>query len=140
MLTVRRKIHIEFGDCDPNGIVFNPRYFAWFDAQMHALLRQGGFTIGQFIAEFGIDGLPLVENRAKFLAPSRYDEEIEIETRVAKLHRAAFDLEHKLFNKGTLAVEAYETRVWAVFDKAAGRVRAGTLPEKVVDAFSRTGA
>lgn len=32
MLINRRTIRIEWGDCDPAGIVFYPRYFEWFDA------------------------------------------------------------------------------------------------------------
>ena len=27
-----RKVRIEWGDCDPAGIIFNPRYFEIFDA------------------------------------------------------------------------------------------------------------
>lgn len=31
MLTNRRTVRIEWGDCDPAGIVYFPRYFAIFD-------------------------------------------------------------------------------------------------------------
>ena len=32
MLTNTRTIRVQWGDCDPAGIVFYPRYFEWFDA------------------------------------------------------------------------------------------------------------
>ena len=32
MLTNTRVIRVQWGDCDPAGIVFYPRYFEWFDA------------------------------------------------------------------------------------------------------------
>ena len=32
MLTNTRLIRVQWGDCDPAGIVFYPRYFEWFDA------------------------------------------------------------------------------------------------------------
>ena len=32
MLTNRRDVEIEFGDCDPAGIVYYPNYFRMFDA------------------------------------------------------------------------------------------------------------
>ena len=34
MLTVTRTVRIEWGDCDPAGIVYFPRYFEYFD-QLH---------------------------------------------------------------------------------------------------------
>jgi len=37
MLTNRRMACIQFGDCDPRGIVFYPRYFESFDACTDAL-------------------------------------------------------------------------------------------------------
>ena len=40
MLTNTRQRTIEWGDCDPAGIVFNPRYFEWFDAATAALFAR----------------------------------------------------------------------------------------------------
>ena len=40
MLTNRREIQIEWGDCDPFGIVFFPRYFEYFDACTNALFHR----------------------------------------------------------------------------------------------------
>lgn len=136
MLSNRRTVLIEWGDCDPSGIVFNPRYFAWFDASLHALLAKAGFTLSGLVAEYGIDGIPLVENRAKFHAPSRYGDTVTLETQVTALHRCAFDLQHRLLRGDTLAVEAWETRVWTAFDAEAGRVRARPLPPAVIQALS----
>jgi acyl-CoA thioesterase FadM len=33
MIIARRERQVEWGDCDPARIVFNPRFFEWFDAQ-----------------------------------------------------------------------------------------------------------
>src|ERR1017187_5514616 len=35
-----RKVRIEWGDCDPAGIVFYPRYFEIFDASTSALFER----------------------------------------------------------------------------------------------------
>ena len=35
-----RKVRIEWGDCDPAGIVFYPRYFEMFDASTSALFER----------------------------------------------------------------------------------------------------
>ena len=46
MLVNRRIVRIEWGDCDPAGIVFYPRYFAMFDASTHHSVRGGGLEEG----------------------------------------------------------------------------------------------
>lgn len=135
MLTNRRELLVEFGDCDPSGIVFNPRFFVWFDGSLHALMRKAGLTFAGLKAEFGFDGFPLVETKAKFLAPCRCDDIIAIETTVAKLHRSAFDLQHRIYNGDVLAAEGYETRVWTVFDDQAKRIRSNPIPERIARIF-----
>ena len=47
MLVNRRRVRIEWGDCDPAGIVFYPRYFAMFDASTHALFEAAGWSEGR---------------------------------------------------------------------------------------------
>ena len=42
MLVNRRTVRIEWGDCDPAGIVFYPRYFAMFDASTSYLFEAAG--------------------------------------------------------------------------------------------------
>ena len=136
MLSNRRAIRVEFGDCDPSGIVFHPHYFSWFDASVHALLRAGGVTLEQLLAEYRIDGIPLAESRIKFHLPSRAGDRLDIETTVTGIHRCAFDLHHRLLKEEALAVEAFETRVWTAFDPEQGRIRAQALPEKMIRLFS----
>ena len=40
MFTSIRNIRIEWGDCDPAGIVFYPRYFAMFDTSTTTLVER----------------------------------------------------------------------------------------------------
>jgi 4-hydroxybenzoyl-CoA thioesterase len=136
MLSNQHSFTVEFGQCDPSGIVYNPNFFIWFDQAVHALLACGGLSLKALIDEYGIDGIPVVEYKSRFLAPARWGDQLLIETGVAKLHRCAFDLHHRVFNAGTLAVECTETRVCTALDPALKRVKARDLPEKVAEAFS----
>lgn len=136
MLINKRTVAVEFGHCDPSGIVYNPNFFVWFDVAVHALLARGGLGLKALIAEFGIDGIPVAEYTCKFLAPARWGDELLIETGVVKLHRCAFDLQHRVFNAGALAVECTETRVCTALDPQQGRVRACALPDRLVALFS----
>ena len=128
-----RTVSIEFGHCDPSGIVYNPNYFIWFDMSVHALLAQGGLSLKTLIAEFGIDGIPVVEYKARFLAPTRWGDEIVIKTSVIKLRRCAFDLQHQVLSAG---VPLFPYIRPAAFDPQEGRVKARALPEKLVELLS----
>ena len=123
MLTNKRTITVEFGECDPSGIVYNPNYFIWFDLSVHALFARGGVDLKTFMTEFGIDGIPVVDYKCKFLAPARWGDELVIETSVVELHRCAFDMQHRIFNGGVLAVDCMETRVCTAHDAQQGRTK-----------------
>lgn len=60
---------IEFGDCDPAGIVFYPRFFGWFDATFQRWLRARGTSQAAIAARFGAVGTGLVDVGARFRAP-----------------------------------------------------------------------
>lgn len=110
-----RHLTIEWGHCDPAGIVFNPRYFEWFDAATAALFARAlGLTKAAMLRDYGLVGIPLVETRASFLAPCAFGDEVRIDSRVTAFRRSSFDVAHRLYRAdGTLAVEGAETRVWA---------------------------
>ena len=136
-LVNRRAVTIEWGDCDPAGIVFYPRYFAMFDASTAALFQAAlGMPKIQWTRKFGMLGIPMVDTRAKFQIPSAYGDEVTIETRVTAFRRSSFDVEHRLLKAdGALGVEGFETRVWTARD-AEGRIRSAPIPPEVVAAFA----
>jgi 4-hydroxybenzoyl-CoA thioesterase len=66
----RRQLTIEWGQCDPAGIVFNSRFFEMFDASTWMLFDAAlGVKPHELAAAFGIMGIPLVDARANFLKP-----------------------------------------------------------------------
>src|SRR5690606_12649072 len=112
MLTVSREVRIEWGDCDPAGIVFYPRYFAMFDAATGGLFEAAlGMTKFEWTKKYGIVGIPMVNTGARFFIPSRYGETITIETQATAVRRSSFDVSHRVLKEGALAIEAHETRV-----------------------------
>jgi 4-hydroxybenzoyl-CoA thioesterase len=129
-----RTVRIEWGDCDPAGIVFYPRYFAMFDHSTVLLLEQAmGMRKLKLYEHYGFDGCPLVQTEARFHLPTRYGDDVEIETTVTKVGRSSFSLQHRLTLHGALAVEGNETRCWVGRDPARpGGIRAQPIPEEVV--------
>lgn len=134
----RRQFTIEWGHCDPAGIVFNPRFFEFFDASSWALFEAAlGVKPQDLAGAYGIVGIALVDARANFLKPAKFGDAVEIVSWVSAFRRSSFDVEHKLSVKGTLAVEGGETRVWAVRDKNdPDKIAAAPIPQDVIAKFS----
>jgi 4-hydroxybenzoyl-CoA thioesterase len=137
MLTSERVIRVQWGDCDPAGIVYYPRYFEWVDASTLLLFEKAtGLTKIRMLERYGGAGLALLEARAAFKVASQYGDNLKIETRVTEFRRTTFFVEHR-FTKadGTLALEAFETRLWTVRDPDSGRIKSGDMPAEVIAAF-----
>ena len=139
MLVNRRDVEIEFGDCDPAGIVYYPNYFRMFDAATAHLFEAAlGMKKIAWIRHFGIVGIPMVDTGAKFSKPSRFGDVVTIETTVKEFRRTSFVVGHRLFAGGDLAVEAQEIRVWAGADpEHPDRIKSRPIPQQVIDALSR---
>ena len=138
MLVNRRLVRIEWGDCDPAGIVYYPRYFAIFDASTTALIERAlGMSKHDYLKAYDFAGHPLVNARSRFLIATRFGDEVTIETTVTALRRSSFDVHHRLFKDGALAVEGFETRVWVQGDPAKGTMKAKPLPQAVIERLSQ---
>jgi len=134
MLTNRRDVRIVWGDCDPAGIVYYPRYFEMFDASTTALFERAlGMTKFEFLKAYDSLGYPMVDTRARFVLPARYGDDVVIETTISELRRSSFDVQHRLTKDGKLAVEGFETRVWVGRDPAdPERIKAKPLPPEAI--------
>ena len=136
MLTTKKDIQIEWGDCDPAGIVFYPRYFAWFDACTAGHFANAGLPKFQMLKTYNIVGFPMVDTRAKFILPSKFGDVVTVETRITEFRRSSFDVEHRLMKEGALAIEAYETRVWVGrHPDDPERIKSQPIPEEVIARF-----
>jgi 4-hydroxybenzoyl-CoA thioesterase len=138
MLTNRRKIQVEWGDCDPAGIVYYPRYFAYFDNCTAALFAAAGLPKDELVKTYRIIGIPMVDTHARFLAPSRYGDEVTVESSITEWRRSSFDVHHKLFRGRELSVECFETRVWAALSAVdPGKIESRPVPAEVISRFTK---
>jgi 4-hydroxybenzoyl-CoA thioesterase len=138
MLVNSRLVRIEWGDCDPAGIVYYPRYFALFDACTSALIERGlGMTKHDYLKAYDFSGHPLVNTHSRFLVPTRFGDDVTVESAVTEIRRSSFDVRHRLFKDGDLAVEGLETRVWVRGDPTKGAMRAAPLPREVIERLSK---
>jgi 4-hydroxybenzoyl-CoA thioesterase len=136
--TLCRQLTIEWGHCDPAGIVFNPRFFEFFDASSWLLFEAAlGVKAQELATTFDIVGIALVDARANFLKPVKFGNAVEIVSRVSEFHRTSFEVEHRLSVNSVLAVEGSESRVWAVRDPSdPDKIKTAPIPAEVIAHFS----
>jgi 4-hydroxybenzoyl-CoA thioesterase len=129
---------IEWGQCDPAGIVFNSRFFEIFDASTWLLFEAAlGVPPNKLASTYGIVGIALVDARANFLKPIKFGDVVEIASRVSEFRRSSFDVEHRLSVDGTAAAEGRESRVWAVRDKTdPDKITTAPIPPEVIAKFA----
>jgi 4-hydroxybenzoyl-CoA thioesterase len=132
----RRQFTVEWGHCDPAGIVFNSRFFEFFDWNAWLMFEAAlGVRPSDFVRVFGVM-MPLVDAKARFLAPAKFNDVAEIASEVSEFRRSSFDVLHRIFVDGRLAVEGSETRVWVAQDPNDSlKLRSIPIPAAVIERF-----
>ena len=79
---------------------------------------------------------------ARFSAlPTRFGDEVTIETAVVACGRSSIKIEHRLAKAGVLAVEGFETRVFVVRDPAdPERIKSQPIPPEIAARLTHAGA
>jgi 4-hydroxybenzoyl-CoA thioesterase len=133
----QRSFTIEWGVCDPAGIVFNSRFFEMFDQATWLLFERAlDMPRSNLFAANEIMGFPLVDAQARFVLPVKFGDTVEMASHVAGFRRSSFDVAHRLSVARELAVEGRETRVWATRDKDdPARIKSKPIPPEVIARF-----
>ena len=132
--TSTRVVRIEWGDCDPAGIIFYPTYFKIFDNATAMLFESAlGMNKNQYLKTYDFAGFPLVDTRAKFIRPTRYGDDVDVESTVS-FGKSSFTVEHKIMLNDALCAECTEKRVW-VARQPDGSIKATPVPEAVLAKF-----
>jgi acyl-CoA thioester hydrolase len=114
------ELRVRYGECDPQGIVFNANYLLYFDVAFTELWRE---AVGpwQEMVQRGGDAV-VAEAGLRFRAPARYDDVLALEARVVDLGRTSLTTEIDVVRDGQTLVEGrlrhviVDARTW---DKTA---------------------
>jgi 4-hydroxybenzoyl-CoA thioesterase len=137
MLVSHKKLLVEWGHCDPAGIVFFPQYLAWFDDCTTALFLDAGMPIQSLFKQHGVIGVPVVDVRARFILPSKFGDELTVESTVTEFRRSSFVVRHQITKAGALAVEGFATRVWTGPDPSnPSKMKSRPVPKEVIARLS----
>lgn len=93
-------VTVRFGDCDPAGIVFYPRYFEMFNNLVEEWCAGGlGLSFRELVMERAL-GLPTVSVQADFVATSTLGDILTAQLGVQKLGNSSVTLAIRLLGPG----------------------------------------
>jgi acyl-CoA thioester hydrolase len=107
-------LRVRYGECDPQGIVFNANYLLYFDVAFTELWRT---AVGpwQEMVERGIDAV-VAEANLKFRAPARFDDELQLCARVTRLGTTSITTEIHVAREDELLVQGVLRHVCVATD------------------------
>jgi 4-hydroxybenzoyl-CoA thioesterase len=104
-MTIVHRSQVRFGDVDPAGIVFYPRFFEMLNAAVEDWFSD---FIGVDFATLHLGrriGVPTVRVESDFLAPCRLGEQIDIDLEVEELGRTSTKLRYTFLVGGEARVK-----------------------------------
>jgi acyl-CoA thioester hydrolase len=98
------RLRVRYGECDPQGIVFNANYLLYVDVAFTEMWRE---AIGPWLEmpERGYDAV-VAETRLLFRAPARFDDEVAVRMQVVRLGRSSIETAVEMRRGDELLIEA----------------------------------
>jgi acyl-CoA thioester hydrolase len=104
------RLRVRFHECDPQGVVFNAHYFAYFDIALTEMWREAFGSYADVVAS-GTD-VVVVEAGATFRAPARFDDELDVELRIDRLGTTSMAMATEIRRDGEVLVEGRMVHVF----------------------------
>jgi YbgC/YbaW family acyl-CoA thioester hydrolase len=123
---------IGWGDLDPAGIVYYPRYYEWIDAAGHLFFDAIALNMKDLGLKRQIQ-FSLAETGCRYLKPGRYLEKIRIITDIEDLGKKVVTLRHRIVgaDDGVTLAEGLEKRICVDISNPE-RLRAKDIPEDIL--------
>jgi 4-hydroxybenzoyl-CoA thioesterase len=129
------RVDVQFGDCDPAGIVFFPNFNRWMDqASLAFFIACGVSPWRELVKTRGIIGTPLLEIHTRFVKPATYGQTIEVLTTVEEWRAKTFLHRHVITRAGELLCEGTELRAFCTrHPDDPDRIKAIPVPQDILD-------
>jgi acyl-CoA thioester hydrolase len=124
-------LRVRWSELDPQGIVFNPNYFVYFDTAVGEYMRAIGYGYPEGLSAAGCDMFAVNAN-ATFRASARYDDNLEIGTRVVRIGRTSFTVELGIYRGQELLVVGTLVYVTATLEAR----KPVPVPQAFIDAIA----
>lgn len=135
-LLTRLSYTVQWGDCDPAGIIYYPTYYRWMDAATWHLFAQAGYTAARIRAEQV--SLPLVHAECSFVRSPTFGDACVVESTVAVFGGKSFTVQHRILHEdGAELAHGREIRVWCRYEDGPGSpLRGEPVPQALKALFA----
>tara|TARA_Y100000758_G_scaffold294421_1_gene251455 strand:+ start:22 stop:468 length:447 start_codon:yes stop_codon:yes gene_type:complete len=127
-------IQVDWGDCDPAGIVFYPNFYRWMDKGFWLLFGSKGLTLGTLRDRYKTLGGPLVDTGATFIQPVQPGDILNVNSLVQHWGTKSFRIEYKFARQTLPVATGFEVRVWGALEKD-GSITSSAIPQEVKGLF-----
>lgn len=126
-------VDVEWGDCDPMGLLLAPRTHCWMDTAAAGFFTGGGLPAWRELQRTrGFVGLTPVEQHTRFVRPAACGDRLTITTEVTRWLPDGVVQRHVATRGGELIFECEETRAFVAHDPAdPPQVRVVPVPEDI---------
>lgn len=128
------QVKVEWGDCDPYGIVFYPNFYKWMDSSQWSYFNKIKLPIKKLEKKYGIVGLPLLHTESTYISACYREDILKIETRLVKITKSTIKLAHVIKRKNEEVCSGSETRIWAKNIK--GKIVSAPIPDEIKKVFN----
>ena len=138
------RLRVRYNECDAQGRVFNANYFVYIDVALTELWREALGSYEALLAA-GLD-LVVVEAGARFHAPARFDDELEIGLEIERLGNTSMISSIAIARDGERLVEGRIVHIFVRADRLGEKapirdhVRQVLLPYRVSSTASGSGS
>jgi acyl-CoA thioester hydrolase len=130
MIIHSARVRVRYAETDQMGVVYHSNYIVWMEVGRVEYCRAEGLSYRD-LEDAGLR-LAVIEINCRYVAPARYDDEVDIDTAVAKASARGVHFEYKMRNSmsGQLLAEGYSRHLFLGPD-----MRPVRLPEHYYSLF-----
>ncbi len=126
-------VRVRYGETDQMGYVYYGFYAMYYEVARVEALRKLGVTYRE-IEHMGII-MPVLENKSRYIAPARYDEQLRIVTTIRQKPSVKITFEYEIFNEQNTLIHKGETTLVFVDRQTNRPCRPPKEMEDVLDPF-----
>jgi acyl-CoA thioester hydrolase len=124
-----------FADTDLQGIVFNGNYMTYYDIAWTEYFRALGLNYQNLLEKTGVDTV-LAKTIIEFKAPARFDDLLEIHTRISKIGTKSLTFDFEIYREGEDQLINTATSIYVCVDpKTLGSVAVPDSLRQLISEF-----
>jgi acyl-CoA thioester hydrolase len=97
------ELRVRYGECDPQGVVFNANFLAYFDIGITELFR-AAFGSYKAMVDRGVDFV-VAEAGLRYRRPAHFDDELTVEVAVTRLGTTSLTTSYRVMRDGEVLVD-----------------------------------